>query len=86
VEDGSSYLQRIETVKKSTEGGTRSIYTHLNSIVVTDPKLIEGKIVCIIDDIWTTGCTLCACARKMEEAGASDIKLVAVGKTVSQYD
>jgi len=82
VENGSSYLRRTKDVPKSTDGGQRHISTHLNSIEVTNPTFVEGKTVCVIDDIWTTGCTLRACARKMEAAGASNTKMIAVGKTV----
>ena len=37
---------------------------------VTDPELIEGKCVLLIDDIVTTGSTLSECARVLLSAGA----------------
>ena len=82
VENGSSYLRRTKDVPKSTDGGIRSIYTHLESIEVLNPALVTGKTVCVIDDIWTSGSTLRACASKMQQAGASSTKMAAVGKTV----
>ena len=82
VVNGSSYLRRTKDVQKSTDGGIRSIYIHLNSIEVTAPAVVKEKIVCVVDDVWTTGSTLRACAIKMKEAGAKDTKMVAVGKTV----
>ena len=84
VKDGSHCLQRTNTLPKSTDGSTtRSVFTHLNSIQVDDSEIIKGKIVIIVDDVWTTGSTLCACASLVKDAGASDTKMIAVGKTVS---
>lgn len=87
VKNGSHCLQRTKTVPKSTDGSTtRSVFTHLDSIQVDDSEIIKGKIVMIVDDVWTTGSTLRACASLVKNAGASDTKLIAVGKTVSVPD
>lgn len=76
------HLRRKETVQKSTEGGLRYESTHRNSIEVVDSELVKGKTVIIIDDVWTSGSTLRACAFLVKNAGASDTKMIAVGKTV----
>ena len=78
------HLRRKETVQKSTEGGPRYESTHCNSIEVVDSELVKGKTVIIIDDVWTSGSTLRACASLVENAGASDTKMIAVGKTVPE--
>ena len=78
----SGHLRRKETVRKSTEGGPRYESTHRNSIEVVDSELVKGKTVIIIDDVWTSGSTLRACASLVKDAGASDTKMIAVGKTV----
>ena len=83
VKDGSHCLRRTNTVQKSTEGGIRTESTHRNSIKVDDSELVKDKTVIIIDDVWTSGSTLRACASLVEDAGASDTKMIAVGKTVS---
>ena len=77
-------LQRfVEAPKQATTRGKRNIETHLKSIRVTDSEdLSGGKIVCIMDDIWTTGCTLSACTELVRERGAEQVYTLAIGKTV----
>ena len=87
IKDGRDLLKRTKEVKKAAHGGPRDQSLHEDTIEVTDPSKVKNKVVYIIDDIWTTGSTLRACANLMREAGASDVKLLAVGKTVSmQHD
>jgi len=73
-------LERIVKVQKQATGGERSIDTHLGSIKVT--KDVANKIVCIMDDVWTTGCTLSACYQLANKKGAKKVYTLAIGKTV----
>ena len=73
-------LKRFVKVTKQATGGKRSMDTHLNSIEVT--KNLAGKIVCIMDDIWTTGCTLNACIELVSQKEAKQVYVLAIGKTV----
>ena len=87
VKDGRDLLIRTREVPKAAHDGSRSQSLHEESIQVTDPSKVKDKVVYIIDDIRTTGATLGACASLMRRAGATDVKLLAVGKTVSmQHD
>jgi len=62
----------------------RDIDTHLNSIRVVGD--VADKVVCILDDIWTSGCTLRACRQLVTNHGAKKVYLLAIGKTVSTYE
>ena len=73
-------LKRFVEVPKQATGGGRKIETHLNSIRVKED--LSGKIVCIMDDIWTTGCTLSACTELVRERGAKQVYTLAIGKTI----
>lgn len=50
----------------------------LGAYVVTDPKLIAGKRVLLLDDIITTGATASECARVLLTAGAKEVYCAAV--------
>ena len=50
----------------------RGVYT------VTDPDLVRGKRVLILDDIFTTGATVGECARVLRQAGAKEVHCAAV--------
>jgi len=75
-------LQRSKEVpKQATSSGMRDVDTHLDSIDVVGD--VAGKVVCILDDIWTSGCTLRACHQLVTEQGAKKVYLLVIGKTVS---
>lgn len=50
----------------------------LGAFAVTDPELIRGKRVLLLDDIVTTGATAGECARMLKLAGAKKVHLAAI--------
>ena len=76
-------LRRTEEVPKSAHTGIRNQARHEQTIEVTNPEHVVDKVVYVIDDIETTGATLRACRKRMMDAGAAQVKLLAVGKTDS---
>ena len=83
VHDGRNLLIRTwEVAKQATSHEIRSEETHRNSIAVNPSGVdVTGKIVCVLDDVWTSGCTLRVCAEKIRNAGANDVRMLAIGKT-----
>jgi len=43
---------------------------------------IQGKSVLLVDDVMTTGATLDACARALHDAGAKDVYVLTLARTV----
>jgi ComF family protein len=41
---------------------------------------VDGRVVTLVDDVVTTGATALACARRLEEAGAREVRLLAVAR------
>ena len=42
----------------------------------------KDKVVIVLDDVWTSGCTLRVCEEKVWTIGPKDVRLLAIGKTV----
>ena len=80
-------LVRTTTVpKSSTSEGPRSRTTHRETIQVSSPSLdCSGKVVVILDDVWTSGSTLHVCEEviRNEYPNVKDVKLFAIGRTIS---
>jgi len=71
-------LQRyIEVEKQATSKKRRYPVTHLNSIKVLGD--VAGKVVCILDDVWTSGS---ACCQLVAEQGALKVYPLSIGETV----
>lgn len=58
----------------------------MNAYAVTEPDLIRGKKVLILDDIITTGATLSECAKTMLLAGAQKVSAAAIACAVHEKE
>ena len=89
VVNGGNLLVRHTTIpKQSAAGSNRYEETHRNSIMIQGDGIYDisainsGKVVIILDDVWTSGCTLRVCGEKIRATGPKDVKLMAIGRTV----
>lgn len=49
-----------------------------DAFAVSDPALVKGKTILLVDDILTTGFTLSECAKTLKKAGAKEINALAL--------
>lgn len=48
---------------------------------VTNPALVAGKCIILVDDVLTSGATMVACAQVLREAGAASVMGVTMART-----
>jgi ComF family protein len=51
-----------------------------DAYVIGRKKDVEGKIILLVDDVFTTGSTLGECARTLRRGGAADVRAVTVAQ------
>jgi ComF family protein len=51
-----------------------------NAFQVRRTRLVEGERILLIDDVFTTGATVSACASALKEAGAQDVFVLTVAR------
>ena len=47
---------------------------------VTRPRLVRGERILLVDDVFTTGATVSACAQALKEAGALEVFVLTVAR------
>ncbi len=78
----STLEKPLEAEKQSLMGSAEKRRANISGAYrASDPVLINGKRILLIDDIVTTGSTLSECAKTLLTAGASEILCAAVART-----
>ncbi|MGQ4555993.1 phosphoribosyltransferase family protein [Halobellus sp. GM3] len=82
----SELLERTETTEKQREKGQRSRWdvARRPAETLTVRHQLSGDRVIVLDDIATSGSSLCAAAHLLRRAGASDVIGLTLGFTRSQ--
>ncbi|MBU1802329.1 MAG: phosphoribosyltransferase [Actinobacteria bacterium] len=81
--DATPCLWRTRTISKLSRGGDRRQEVHLESVVVRERHLIEGRRVVLLDDVTTSGGSFLACRDLLLNAGAQSVECLALAKTHS---
>jgi len=73
-------LSRLKDTKSQVGLNRQERFSNVSDAFYADPAQIDGKNICLVDDVATTGATMEACASALKSAGAKDI----VGLTVAR--
>ena len=75
-------LVRVSTTEKYRAGldrkGRRE--TVAGAFAVSHPRLIAGENILLVDDVYTTGATVSACAVALVESGARNVFVLTIGR------
>lgn len=77
-------LQRKTHTEKHRAGMDRKarIESVKNSFEVVSPRLIEGKKILLIDDVFASGATVSNCAKVLKKAGAEKVYVLTIARSV----
>lgn len=70
-----------DTASQQTLARAKRLTNVKNSMHVTNPKLVEGRVCVVLDDVSTTGATLAEAARALKKAGARRVHTVALARS-----
>lgn len=73
-------LIRIRNTVPQTRLGLAERRTNIKGAFRADPGLVQGKVILLVDDVYTTGATLTECARTLRRAGASGVDVLVLAR------
>lgn len=56
----------------------------VGAFAVLQPESVQGKKVCLVDDVFTTGTTVNECAKTLKKAGAASVEVATLAMVVKQ--
>ena len=72
-------LRRVRNTRTQTTRTKLSRWENVSEVfTVTDPQVVVGKNVLLVDDVVTTGATLESCGRTLLEAGCTGLGVVCI--------
>lgn len=53
-----------------------------NAFIINRPKLVEGRSILLVDDIFTSGATVSNCAKELKKRGAGKINVFTLARAI----
>ncbi len=95
AEDAARLLARrlacpaAATLRKSLRSGRQARRTETQrrrlprkAVALRRGAPVEGRILLLVDDVWTTGTTLLRCAQALQAGGASDVRVLTLFRSL----
>ena len=79
--DEYSVARRVHTERHRAGMDARARRSSVaDAFAIRHPKLVAGQRVLLVDDVFTTGATVSACAAALKEAGAEEVFVLTVAR------
>jgi ComF family protein len=79
--DEHSVVRSMQTVRHRAGMDARARRESVaHAFAVRHPKLIAGRRVLLVDDVFTTGATVSTCAEALKEAGATEVYVLTIAR------
>lgn len=73
-------VRRKETAPQAGLSAAARRLNVTGAFAVRQRPRVAGRVVVLLDDVWTTGATALACARILKAAGAAEVRLLSVAR------
>jgi ComF family protein len=75
-------IRILDTDPQTTLSRSVRLHNLRQAFALRLPREVEGKRILLIDDVFTTGATANECARVLRGAGATDVAILALARSV----
>ncbi len=76
-------LSRVRDTRSQVGLDSGARHRNVEGAFEADREAVQGRAVLLVDDLFTTGATLAACAWALQEAGSAEVYAVTVGRASS---
>ncbi len=81
--DQHSLIRRVHTpIHRAGMDRKARELTVENAFYVPRPKLIEGRTILLVDDVFTSGATASSCAKALKKSGAAAVNIFTIARAV----
>jgi ComF family protein len=80
----SNLIRVIDTAAQTTLPRSARLSNLRHAFRLRTPRTVQGQRVLVVDDVFTTGTTLHECAKTLRKAGAGDVYVLTLARTVDR--